>query len=218
MYFNEAQTTRLDALASRIQQRSGVRLKVVVVDRSGNYPEVAWKAFAFGVCAHALIHLMQAVLHQDRMIVWSIQNTIGFIIGTSAGIALLTQYWPPFGTVFLDRSHAEKTARNCAESLFVKHEIYNAPARNGILMLVSLLERQVIVLPDSRIAGHFDVHAQQQVISAMFPLLRRQDYYTAVEKGLKTMQALLPATELEPLLQDDVLIEEAFVQLKGADV
>jgi len=218
MYFNTAQSACLDSLAQQIKLHTGTRLTTVVVDRSGSYPEIPWKAFALAVCAHAVIHLLQTMLEQDRILMWSVQRTLGFVIGSSAGIALLTQYWQPFGTIFLDRSDAQETVRRHAESLFLKHEIFNTPARNGILMLVSLFECQVVIVPDSGIAEHLDQHARKQVIDAMFPLLRRQDYFGAVEKGLQIMEIILPANGSESLPQDDVVLPEAFIQLKIADI
>jgi putative membrane protein len=218
MHFNEDQTACLDTLARKINQRKGVQLTAAVVDRSGSYPEIPWKAFAAGVCAHALMHLLQAFLYQERLITWGVQHTLGFIIGTSALIALLTQYWPVFGSIFLSPAHAEKSVRLYAESMFARQGIFNTPERKGILMLVSLFESRVIVVPDSGTAATLDTDAQRHIIDAMAPLLRRHDYFEAMKEGLQAIDDVLPVTLPEPLvLQDHDSVSEVFIQVKGLD-
>jgi uncharacterized membrane protein len=218
MYFNEDQSGCLEDCVRRIKQQTGVKLTVALVDRAGGYPEIPWKAFAFGICVHALVHLLQSILYPDSVLRWGLQHTLGFIIGTSAAIALLTQLWPSFGTIFLAKSHAETTTRRYAESMFARHAIFNTPERNGVLMLVSIFERQVAIVPDTGIAVHFDRRARQQVIDAMAPLLRRYDYFAAFEKGLQTFEAVLPATATEqPSAFEDGAVQGGFLQLKGLD-
>jgi putative membrane protein len=203
MNFDEAQTVRLKTLIQQIEQRTGARLMSIMIDRSDSYPEIAWKAFAALICVHALIQLIHAIFPPDRIIAWSEPSTIGFILGTSASVALLTQLWPPFGRLFLGRPHAEKMTRQHADSLFLNREVFRTPGRTGILLLVSLFERQVVLLPDSGIADNLDQNARQQVIDRMIPLLRREDPFQAIAQGLAHLEIVLPATGTRPSLNGE---------------
>jgi putative membrane protein len=216
MYFNEDQTACLDALTRRIQQHTGIRLTTAVVDRSGSYPEIPWKAFAFMVCTHAVLHLLQGLFHQDRLITWGVQNTVGFIVGTSALVALLSLSWPAFGGIFLAGSHAEKTVRRFAESMVARQGIFDTPERNGLLLLVSLFERQVVLVSDNGLAARLDANMQRQVADEMVPHLRRQDPFQALEKGLRALASALPVFSPEPALPQESAAQ-AFIQCKGAD-
>jgi putative membrane protein len=216
MNFDEAQTARLNALARRIEQRTGARLMTVIVDRSDNYPEIAWKAFAALICVHAFIQLIHAIFPPDRIVAWSGPRTIGFILGTSAFVALLTQLWPPFGRLFLGRLRAAKMTRQHADSLVFRHALFQAPERTGILLLVSLFEGQVVLIPDSGIADLLDQKARQQVIDQMVPILRRADLYQAVAHGLAHLEKILPTTGAQPALKENVP-PVALLQLKCLD-
>ncbi|RJQ86476.1 MAG: hypothetical protein C4519_01780 [Desulfobacteraceae bacterium] len=217
MVFDDDQTARLNALSRRIEQRTGARLITAVVDRSDSYPEIPWKSFALGVCAHALLHLMQTVLQPEGVITWSVQQTLGFIIGTSAGIALLTQFWTPFGRLFLARSQAEKKAGQFAAGYFLERELFHSPARTCILLLVSLFERQVVLLTDSGIAAHLDAGARRQVIDRMTPHLRREDPFQAIVQGLAGLEAVLPSAQVDPALNTPVPEIDTFIRLKGLE-
>lgn len=217
MNFDEDQTAQLNTLVGRIEQRTKARLMTVIVDRSDGYPEIAWKAFAALICVHAFIHLIQAIFPPDRIMAWSEPDTIGFIIGTSALIALLTQLWQPFGRLFLGRRRAEKMTRRHADSLFLRHRLFQAPGHTGILLLVSLFERRVALVPDSGLADHLDQKARQQVIDQMIPFLRRADLFQAVAHGLAHLEHILPATGAQLSMNEDVPSPAALFHLKAFD-
>ncbi|MFZ1985621.1 MAG: hypothetical protein WAU91_14480, partial [Desulfatitalea sp.] len=94
MFFNDDQTAQLNDLIQRIHQRTGVALTAAVVGRCDSYPEIPWKAFAVTVAVNALIHLLQRQIPPAWSNPWSVQHTLGFVLGTSAAVALLALFWP----------------------------------------------------------------------------------------------------------------------------
>lgn len=217
MYFDDDQTDRLNAVTRQIEERTGVRVTTAVVDRSDDYPEIAWKSFAAVICVHALVQLIQTVFPSPRPMIWGVPHILGFILGTSAAVALLTQWWPPFGRLFLDRSYAAERIQRYADSCFLRQRLFQTPSRNGILLLVSLFERQAVLLTDSGIAAELDQGAREQVLDRMAPFLRREDPFQAISHGLAGLEAVLSPAGLNFAPMEEISVPDKCISSKGPD-
>ncbi|KJS29126.1 MAG: hypothetical protein VR64_21490 [Desulfatitalea sp. BRH_c12] len=212
MYLNDEQADKLKAMVRQLEQRTGVRLMTAVVGKSGLYPEIPWKAFACGVIANACMHLIGTVWNPDAHLNWSVQHTLGFVLGTSAGIALLTFFWPSFGRLFLSALSRETATGHYARSLFTQYEMFKTPARNGILLLISLFEQRAVLLPDSGIAGQLGERSRRGLVSRMNAHLRRENGFQALAEGIRHLETALGAGPSDALAdrvcpEGDMLIE-----------
>jgi putative membrane protein len=105
--------------------------------------------------------------------------------------ALLSLYMPKFARLFLAAHRAEAEVRQYAESLFLSHELFSTRRRTGILLLVSLFERQVILLPDKGLSKRLSQKAMQKIITQMTPILASGQVPRALEKGLLKLAEIL---------------------------
>jgi putative membrane protein len=217
MYFNDDQTAQLNHLIRKIEQRTGVELVAAVVGKCDSYPEVPWKAFALAVSTIALIHLIQTIARPDWITAWSVQLALVFVLGAGAAVALLSIFWPAFGRLFLHRLRAETEAEQYARALFLERELFKTRARTVILILVSLFERTVVILPDSGVAGRLDTKVLQAIISRMAPYLRKGDRFQALAVGLSALEAGLLQAGFGPLRGSDDQIKETLIEEKGED-
>jgi putative membrane protein len=84
--------------------------------------------------------------------------------------------------------------------------------RSGILLLVSLFERQVIILPDTGISTRLSREAMQDIISLMTPSLASGSVTRALEEGLAKLEEILAATATgeagENELPDEIIEEK----------
>ncbi len=96
-----------------------------------------------------------------------------YIIAVSATLvvgvvcALLCVVVPTFARLFLETHRAEVEVRQYADSLFLSRELFATRRRTGILMLVSLFERRVVVLPDTGLSERLSQNAIREVIARM---------------------------------------------------
>jgi putative membrane protein len=217
MYFNNDQTTQLNDLIGKIERSTGIELVATVVGKCDSYPEIPWKAFALAVAINALAQLIQSVVQPDWTAVWSVQRAPVFILGIGAIFALLSIFWPAFGRLFLDRVRAETEIDQYARAFFFERELFRTKARTGILLLVSLFERRVVIVPDSGIAGRLEQKAFQAVIQQMAPHLSRKDRFQALLRGLSALEAELLQTGFGPAKKSDNEIPDELIQQKGAD-
>jgi putative membrane protein len=181
---NNQERSRLDKRVAEAEKRTGAQIVVAVVQRSDSYLELPWKAFALGVSVAGLLVFIFDLLwpewHSQTVVLISAVTIL--IMGILS--ALLSLYIPKLARLFLAAHRAEAEVRQYAESLFLSHELFATRRRTGILLLVSLFERRVILLPDKGFSKRLSQKAMQKIIAQMTPSLASGQVTRALENGL----------------------------------
>jgi len=184
---------RLDTLIKETETSTNTQIVLAVIRRSDNYEELPWKAFALGASIAGLLILVLNLISNT----WYQQETTLFMVaGTLAGgfvFALLTVLAPGFAKRFLSIHRAEVEVRQYAESLFLDRELFATSRRTGILLLVSLFERKIVILPDKGLNDRLTEKNMKSVIAEMTPFLKRRKIREAFEAGLKQLSQFLAA-------------------------
>ena len=191
---NEQERQRLDKRVAEAEQRTGAQIVLSVVERSDVYAELPWKAFALGAAgaglAVAVLDLLRPGWDSSTAVLAAVTATL--IAGAACALACVSL--PGFARLFLDAQRAEMETRQYAESLFLSRELFATRGRTGILLLVSLFERQVIMLPDTGLSKRLGSAAAQGIIARMTPPLASGQVAQAFEAGLAGLEAALGAT------------------------
>ena len=208
---NEQERKQLDLQVAEAEKRTGAQIVLAVVERSDVYAELPWKAFALGAAAAGLaitvLDLLRPGWHSPAVVLLSVMATL--IAG--AACALVCVGLPGFARLFLDAHRAEVEARQYAESLFLSREVFATRGRTGILMLVSLFERQIILLPDTGLSRRLGREASQGIITRMTPLLASGQVLNAFASGLAGLEEALGATVSAGAVENELpngIIEE----------
>jgi putative membrane protein len=185
---------QLDQRIAEVEQRTKTQIVLAVIKRSDTYGELPWKAFALGTSVAGLLVFGSDLLFQS----WTSRSTaliaVAATLSTGAAFALLTIFLPGFARLFLSGHRAEAEVRQYAESLFLTRELFATDSRTGILLLVSLFERQVVLLPDRGLSDRLSKHAMEDVITSMAPSLKQNEVDRALEEGLERLERILEAT------------------------
>ena len=202
---------RLDGLVAETEKRTKTQIVLAVIKRSDTYAELPWKAFALGASIAGLLVFILNLQFYD----WYPQVTVlTGVAGTLAGgaaFALLAILVPGFAKRFLSDDRAEVEVRQYAQSLFLDRELFATSSRTGILLLVSLFERKVVILPDKGLDNQLTGEAMQRVISSMIPFLKQSEVYRAFESGLEQLTRVLGTIEQgtgENELPDEIIEEK----------
>ena len=154
MRLTDPEKQRIDAAVKAVEARTGTEIATAVVARSDHYPEIPWKAFALGVSLVALTRLLLAITVTPR---WgtglTLLSDIAAILGGGALLALFAIRSSSVGRLFVARLHAETEVKQHAEVLMLPREMFATKDRNAVLILVSLFERHVVILPDRGVAS-----------------------------------------------------------------
>jgi uncharacterized membrane protein len=95
--------------------------------------------------------------------------------------------------LFLDHPRAEAETRQYAEGLFVEHELFTAPGRRGVVLMVAGFERKVVILPDRGLQAALTPAVLESAVAAMTARMARGEVAAAFEAGLAAMEPHLGA-------------------------
>jgi putative membrane protein len=113
------------------------------------------------------------------------------ILGVGAVCALGSVYVPAFARLFLRESRATLEVSQYAKVQFLERQLFATRERTAILVVVSLLERRVVILADTGLRPHVSVAQWDAVIARMTAKLRGGEAGAAVLAGLDGIGELL---------------------------
>jgi putative membrane protein len=186
----------LDQRVAETEKRTGAQIVLAVVERSDVYAELPWKAFALGAAVAgtgaALLNLLRPQWNSGAAVLFSVVATLA----AGAVCALLCVAVPGFARLFLDAHRAEVEVRQYGESLFLSRELFATRDRVGVLLLVSMFERRVVLLPDAGLTTRLEQKAMHDIVARMTAVLAEGQVDRALEQGLQGLEERLAATAL----------------------
>jgi putative membrane protein len=209
--FSDEDRKQIDGLISDVEKRTNTQIVLAVIQRSDVYTELPWKAFALGASIAGLFVLIwQSLTYGWDPTATALISVVG-ILGGGALFALLTLLIPQFAKQFLSEERSEVEVYQYAESLFLSRELFATSDRTGLLILVSLFERKVVIVPDKGLSDRLKNDAAKSIITEMTPYLKRSEIRKAFEAGLERISHILgtgkPKTS-ENELPDDIIEEK----------
>ncbi len=191
MYLNRAELDAIDARVAAVEAATGVQVVTAVIGKSDAYTELPWKAFAAAAALAALAVAAIGQLRPEWMLPQAALLGAVAILGAGALNALCTVFVPAYARLYLRPARRDLEVRQYAHSLFLEHELFRTRERVGILLLVSLFERRVELLPDRGFRGRVPQADWQQVVARMTPALRRRRPAEAIQQGLTALDDVL---------------------------
>jgi putative membrane protein len=191
---SDQERLHLNQRTADLEKRTNAQIVLAVIERSDSYTELPWKAFALGTAAAGLgavlLDLLRPGWHANTAVLLAVVSTLS----TGAACALLCIALPTFARLFLDARRAEVEVRQYAQSLFLSREVFATRGRTGVLLLVSMFERQVVLLPDTGLGKQLSREAMRDIIDRMTTALRTGQVVRALETGLEDLEKnLAPA-------------------------
>lgn len=217
MYFTADEEGRIQAAIEQVEARTGVQVLAAVIGRADHYPEAPWKAFALAASLASLGLAVQAILDPP----WIAPVHAAFyaiaVLGVGAAAALAIVLLPSLARLLIPSARLEGEVEQYARGCFLEREIFGTRERTGILVLVSLFERRVVVLPDTGLAGRLPAGALAAVVARMGPPLSRGARFAALSAGLAALEEALLAAGFRgaPGAPDEIPTE--LVQDGGVD-
>lgn len=211
-FLNDLDRTSLDKSIAEAESLTKAQIVLAAIKRCDNYPEIPWKAFAFGASLAGIIMLLYDFFVFGWITNIAILLSIAVILANGLFFVLLTILIPGFARLFLSKSRKEAETFQYAESLFLSKELFLTEGRRGILLLVSQFERQVIILPDKGVRDQLSVDVMKNTISKMTKFLKQNEVRKAFEMGLNEFIGILNQTEYvgpaKNELSDEIIEEE----------
>ena len=184
MFLTPTDMQSIEARVAALEQDLGIEVVTMVVGKSDTYPETVWKAFALGASITAFVVTAGDLIRPDWVTSGMVVSSVVTILAVGALCALADIYVPAVTRLFMRDSRATLEATQYAKAQFLERGLFATPSRTAVLLLVSLLERRVVILPDTGLRGKVSAAEWDGVISRMTPRLRAGATGEAILAGL----------------------------------
>lgn len=104
---------------------------------------------------------------------------------------LLACVWNDFSRWLVGKARLKETVNRRAKELFLDHELFRTKERTGILILVSLFERQVVVLGDTGIHKKVQSTDWDQIVQNMIVSIQNKKLGQGLIAGIEESKKLL---------------------------
>ena len=209
---SDKERERLNQLVADAEMRTNAQIVLAVIKRCDDYTELPWKIFSLGASVAGLFVVILDFLFYSWISSTTVLYSALIILAIGAVFALMAIFIPGFARIFLSANRAEVEVRQYAESLFLKRELFSTGNRIGVLLLVSLFERKIIILPDKGLTGRLTGNAMQNIIARMTQPLVKNEISRALEIGLEEISKSLeqPNRDINNTMNElpDQIIEE----------
>jgi len=171
----EQERMRVSLAVQTAERRTSAEIVPMIVPRSGLYRDARHRT---GLSL-ALIILAGGLMLEAAWLPWGwhAANAAWLLLATLSAYAL-GAWLGTFAPVIRIMTTAERMQQKVklrAERAFSQHAISRTRERTGVLVMVSLLERQVYVLPDRDIGNRLSPEEWATVVSAAVERLKADD-------------------------------------------
>jgi putative membrane protein len=200
---------------ARLEAATGVEAVTSVIARADSYPEIPWKAFALGASGAALVAVGLALFDPGWEAFRAVAETAVAVLAAGACAALATVWIAPLARLFVPRARREAEVLQSAQAMFLESGLTRTRRRDGILVLVSLFEREVVVLADIGLQDRLGPAALAPVIAAVTARLKRGELRDALQDGLARLEEALLALGFRPQAGDTSELSDAVIQQRA---
>lgn len=187
----EQDRQRISEAVCEAERHTSGEIVPMLVARSGLYRDARHRTGS----ALALLTLAGLLMWDTIWLPWGwhAANAAWLLLGTLAAYGV-GAWLGTFGPVIRAVTSAERLhqkVRFRAERAFAQHGISQTSERTGILIMVSLLERQVYLLPDRGLASQITATQWDEVVKVVVSKLKDRDITGGFCAGIERCGAIL---------------------------
>jgi len=186
-----ADRERIRQAVAAAEQRTKAEIVPMIVARSGLYRD----AQHWGGLLAALTVLATLLTIEVSWLPWGwhAANAVGLVFAVMlaymCGVWIGT--WPLVIRLLTSSTRLRHKVALRAERAFAQHAVSQTRERTGVLIMLSILERQIYVLPDRSLAALVSAERWQQVVRAAVEHLRGGDIVAGLSTAIAACGALL---------------------------
>lgn len=192
--FDDAACGNLADCVKEIEKSTDAELVIIVRARSGSYAHADY-LFGFALALITLLFLLFSPVSFHQ--IWV---PIDVVIAFAAG-AFISSRSNSLRRLFSTKNYRSKVARTAAAAMFYEAGIANTNAEMGVLIYLSLLERQLELIADRGVLRKAPAQEWNQELSALQHVGQHPDpttFINAIHRLGKLLVAYVPATGENP--------------------
>ena len=182
---------QIEAAVLEAERHTSAEIVPMIVGRSGLYRETHHRAGL--LCA--VLALTTSLMIEPAWLPWGwhASNAV-WLLGITVlayCVGILVGTWPVVLRLFTSPERMRHKVQMRAERAFFQQGLATTRERTGMLLMVSLLERQVYVLPDQALQTRISHDQWQKIVSVVVERLQANDLAGALCRGIEASGALL---------------------------
>jgi putative membrane protein len=189
--FSEDDHRRIDEAVRAAESGTSGEVVVVIASASGDYASASWWS-AFALASLIMLADLGYRHYATFWLSWN-ADAVWLAVLVAGSLGFLAAYWPPLRRALAGRERLARAVRQAAEAAFARERVFETRDRTGILVYLSLLERQVVVLPDAGIAAKAPEAAWAAVVSEVVLGMKAGRPAEALVAAVKTCGSTLLA-------------------------
>ena len=173
MFLDAAGEAAVKERVASLERATGVEVVVAVVARADSYPEVPWKAFALGASLASLAAVAATLFDPGWEAFAAVAATAVAVLAAGAAAALAAVWIEPAARCLVPRQRRQAEVLQYAQAMFLEVGLQHTPRRDGILLLVSRFEHEVVALADRGVSDRIGSAGLDPVVAAVTAQLKR---------------------------------------------
>jgi putative membrane protein len=198
-----------------LEHATGVEVVVAVIARADSYPEIPWKAFALGASLASLAAVAAALFEPGWEAFEAVAETAVVALAAGAAGALATVWIAPLARWFVPKLRMQAEVLQYAQAMFLEAGLHRTPRRDGILLLVSQFEHEVVALADRGVSDKLGASGLEPAVAAVTAGLKRGQLREAFLDGLSRLEEVLVARGFSAAPAEPNELSDAPIQRKG---
>ncbi len=182
---------RITSAVRRAEQRTNAEIVPMIVTQSGLYRDAQhWAGLVLALLALIILLTLESLWLPWG---WHASNAAWLVLSTivAYGIGSWFGTLGPVIRLFTPAERMRQKVRLRAERGFSQHAISQTRERTGVLIMLSILERQIYVLPDRPLAQRVALDRWSMVVQAAVERLKAQDIVGGLCQGIEQCGRLL---------------------------
>ncbi|MBA5861692.1 MAG: hypothetical protein GDA65_03130 [Nitrospira sp. CR1.1] len=184
---SEEGRARVEAAVQMAERHTSAEIVPMIVGRSGVYREAHHRAGL--LCAMLALTTLLTIEAAWLPWGWHASNAV-WLLGVTV-LAYSVGVWigtcPPVLRLFTSRQRMRQKVRMRAERAFSRQGLAQTRERTGLLLMVSLLERQVYVLPDHALQARLSDEQWQEIVSIVVERMKAGDLAGGLCRGIEAI-------------------------------
>jgi putative membrane protein len=188
---SEADRERIRQAVHAAEQQTKAEIVPMLVARSGLYRDAQhWAGLIAALTTLAVLLTIEASWlpwgwHASNAAWLLLAIMLAYVGGSWIGT------WPPVIRLLTSPARMRHKVALRAERAFAQHAISQTRERTGVLIMLSILERQIYVLPDRSLAGLVSAERWKQVVQAAVERLQRGDIAAGLSNAIAACGVVL---------------------------
>lgn len=186
-----AEQERIRLAVQRAEQQTRAEIVPMIVPQSGFYRDAQhWAGLVLALTVLTVLLTLETLWLPWG---WHAANAAWLLCATILAYGIGTRFgtFGPVIHLFTSKDRMRQKVYLRAERAFARHAIFRTRERTGVLILVSVLERQIYVLPDHSLAQQIPVDRWSSIVQVAVERLKTQDVAGGLCEGIEQCGRLL---------------------------